>query len=101
MKRTATPFKFLAKASKESILCAITDEHPQTIAIIVACLQPAQAACIIDGLPPERQLAVIRRMAYIRQIDPVVSKSSKKNSKAKWQTRTSLRSAVLTRLQKL
>ena len=69
MKRTATPFKFLAKVNNESLLCAITDEHPQTIAVIVSCLQPTQAASIIAGLPPERQLAVLTRIASIRQID--------------------------------
>ena len=74
MKRTTTPFKFLAKVSNESILFAITNEHPQTIAVIAACLSPAQAAYVIDGLPPERQLAVIRRMAFIRQIELEVIK---------------------------
>ena len=69
MKRTATPFKFLAKVNNESLLCAITAEHPQTIAVIVSCLQPTQAASIICGLPPERQLAVLTRIASIRQID--------------------------------
>jgi flagellar motor switch protein FliG len=69
MKRTTTPFKFLAKVSNESILNAIVAEHPQTIAVIVACLQPTQAAYIIECLPPERQLAVLMRVASMRQID--------------------------------
>ena len=69
MRKTATPFKFLAKVSNESILNAITAEHPQTIAVIVSCLQPTQAASIIAGLPPERQIAVLMRVASMRQIE--------------------------------
>ena len=74
MKRTTTPFKFLAKVSNESILYAIQNEHPQTMAVIMSFLSPAQAAYIIDSLPPERQLAVIKRMAYIGQIELAVIK---------------------------
>jgi flagellar motor switch protein FliG len=69
MKKVSTPFKFLSKVSNESIHYAIANEHPQTIAVIVACLKPEQAAYVIDGLSPERQLAVIKRMVYIRQIE--------------------------------
>jgi len=66
------PFDFLEDVSNESILFAITDEHPQTMAVIVSCMQPEQAAYIIEGLAPERQLAVIRRMAMMRQVEQVV-----------------------------
>jgi len=66
------PFKFLEDVSNESILFAITDEHPQTMAVIVSCMQPEQAAYVIEGLAPERQLTVIRRMAMMRQVEQVV-----------------------------
>ena len=63
------PFKFLESVSNESILCAITNEHPQTVAVILSCMQPVQAAYIIEALAPEEQLSVIRRMALMRQIE--------------------------------
>jgi len=69
-----TPFKFLAKINNDSILFAITDEHPQTIAVILSCLPPAQAMYIIRALPPERQLSVIRRIAAMRPIEAAVIK---------------------------
>ena len=52
------PFQFLESVSNESILFAITDEHPQTVAVILSCMQPVQAAYIIEALAPEEQLSV-------------------------------------------
>ena len=68
----SSPFRFLESVSNESIFVAITDEHPQTIAVILSCMQPSQVAYIIEALPPERQLAVIRRMAMMRQVEQAV-----------------------------
>ena len=50
------------------------DEHPQTIALILSHIQPQQAAEIIKGLPPERQLSVIRRVATMGQTSPEIIK---------------------------
>jgi len=66
------PFQFLKYLDNECILFAIMDEHPQTIAVIVSCLQPAKAAYILERLVPERQLAVISRVASMRQIEVAV-----------------------------
>jgi flagellar motor switch protein FliG len=62
-------FEFLKSIDSESILCAIENEYPQTIAVVVACMQPEQAAYIIEGLPPERQHAVVRRIATMRKVE--------------------------------
>jgi len=67
-----TPFEFLKEVDNDSILFAVMDEHPQTIAVIVSYLQPTQIAYIIEGLPPERQLSVIRRMTSMRRIEGAV-----------------------------
>jgi flagellar motor switch protein FliG len=53
-------------------LTFLTDEHPQTIALIVSNLPPAQGAGIIAGLPAERQMAVIRRIATMGQTNPEI-----------------------------
>jgi len=65
----STPFEFLKEIDNESILFAVTDEHPQTIAVILSCMQPSQAAWIIESLPPERQLAVIRRIVTLNRVE--------------------------------
>lgn len=68
----AVPFGFLQKADSQHLLTFIMDEHPQTIALILCHLPPAQAAQIIAGLPSERQLSVIRRVARMGQTNPEI-----------------------------
>ena len=70
----ALPFGFLQKVDTQNLLTFIMDEHPQTIALILSHLQPQQAAEIIKGLPSERQLSVIRRMATMGQTSPEIIK---------------------------
>src|SRR5262249_31967987 len=55
-------------------LTFIVDEHPQTIALILSHLTPSIGAKLIHDLPTDRQLAVIRRMAYMGHTNPEVIK---------------------------
>jgi flagellar motor switch protein FliG len=66
------PFSFLKKIDPQNILTFVIDEHPQTIALILSHLPPSFGAEIIKGLPTERQLAVIRRIAQMGQTSPDV-----------------------------
>jgi len=66
------PFAFLKKIDSQNILTFVIDEHPQTIALILSHLPPQFGAEIIKGLPAERQLAVIRRIAHMGQTNPDV-----------------------------
>src|SRR4051812_19519115 len=68
----ALPFGFLKKVDPQNLLTFIIDEHPQTIALVLSHLPPAYGAEIIKGLPAERQLAVIRRVAHMGQTSPEV-----------------------------
>jgi flagellar motor switch protein FliG len=68
----ALPFGFLKKVDPQNLLTFIIDEHPQTIALVLSHLPPAYGAEIIKGLPAERQLAVIRRIAHMGQTNPEV-----------------------------
>jgi flagellar motor switch protein FliG len=74
----AIPFGFLQKVDNDNLLTFIIDEHPQTIALIVSHLRPSQGADIINGLPPERQLSVIRRIATMQQTSPEIIKEVEK-----------------------
>ncbi|MEX2120547.1 MAG: flagellar motor switch protein FliG [Pirellulales bacterium] len=65
----AIPFDFLRKVDSQNLLPFILDEHPQTIALILSHLQPAQAADILSSLPSDRQPAVIRRIAGMGRIN--------------------------------
>ena len=51
------PFDFLKRADASQVVTFIQNEHPQTIALILAYLQPTQAAAIISSLPRWEHLA--------------------------------------------
>lgn len=68
----ALPFGSLKGVDAQSLLTFIADEQPQTIAVILSHLPAATGAEIIKGLPPERQLAVVRRIATMGQTSPDV-----------------------------
>lgn len=66
------PFGFLKQVDPQNLLTFINDEHPQTIALILSHLSPAYGSQVIAGLPADRQVAVIRRIAMMRQTSPEV-----------------------------
>ncbi|HOA52476.1 MAG: flagellar motor switch protein FliG [Thermogutta sp.] len=66
----ALPFAFLQKVDSQNLITFLIDEHPQTIALVLSHLNPSQAAEIIRGLPPERQVAVVKRIAMMGQTSP-------------------------------
>ena len=72
------PFEFARKADASQLLNFIQDEHPQTIALILAYLSSAQAALIISALPPDRQADVAKRMALMDRTSPDVIKEVEK-----------------------
>lgn len=70
----ALPFGFLQKVDSQNLLTFIADEHPQTIALILSHLPASYGAEILSGLPLERQLAVVRRVANMGQTSPEIIK---------------------------
>jgi flagellar motor switch protein FliG len=74
----AKPFTFLHKAATESLLTFIQDEHPQTIALILAHLTADKASEILAGLPQEKQVEVVSRISKMEQTSPEVIKEVEK-----------------------
>lgn len=72
------PFDVVRKADPNQLLSFISGEHPQTIALIMAYLQPEQAAVVLGSLPPERQADVARRIAIMDRTSPEVLKEVEK-----------------------
>jgi len=66
------PFSFLQKAESENLLTFIQDEHPQTIALILAHLPASKGSEILAGLPPAKQIEVVSRVANMEQTNPEV-----------------------------
>jgi len=72
------PFEFIRKTEPSQLLNFIQDEHPQTIALILAYLSPQQASIIIAALPQERQADVAKRVAMMDRTSPDVIKEVEK-----------------------
>jgi flagellar motor switch protein FliG len=66
----AMPFGFLQNVDTQNLLTFLIDEHPQTIALILSHLPPSYGGEIVSGLPADRQLSVIRRIATMGQTNP-------------------------------
>jgi flagellar motor switch protein FliG len=66
------PFDFMRHTDAQQVLSFIQGEHPQTIALIMSYLEPAQAASIIGGLPATMQAEVAKRIARMDRITPEV-----------------------------
>jgi len=62
--RTIEPVKLGAFLEKE---------HPQTIALILAHLDPAHASTVLAKLPDDLRIVVVKRMAQIRQFSPEIT----------------------------
>ncbi len=62
-----TPFSFLQTIDAENLLTFIFDEHPQTIALILAHLPAQRASEIMRGLPNHKQIEVLKRIANMEQ----------------------------------
>jgi flagellar motor switch protein FliG len=67
-----TPFSSLRKIDAKQIYNFIREEHPQTIALILAHLTSDQAAVILRMLPPESQSEISRRIAILDRFTPEI-----------------------------
>ena len=68
------PFEFIKKADPNQIINFIQDEHPQTIALILAHLDPDVSATIVSALPQPVQADVIMRIATMDRTPPEIVK---------------------------
>ncbi len=72
------PFDFVRKTDPSQLLSFIQNEHPQTIALIMAYLSPEQSAMVLSALPTERQADVARRIAIMDRTSPDILKEVEK-----------------------
>jgi flagellar motor switch protein FliG len=76
------PFGFLQSADPRQVLSFIQDEHPQTIALVLAHMPPMLASQVLSGLAGELQAEVANRIAgmdrtspdIIRQVETVLER---------------------------
>ena len=76
------PFEFIRKADPMQIYNLVTNENPQTTALLLSYIEPKQAAQVITNLAPEIQTDVVMRMAnmgsvmpeYIKEVERILEK---------------------------
>ena len=66
------PFDFIRRTDPAHLLNFIQQELPQTIALILAYLEPNKASVILQNLPHEVQAEVARRIAIMDRTSPEV-----------------------------
>ena len=65
-----TGFNLLENVDPKQLVNFIQKEHPQTIALLLAHMEPNNAAPIISALPQELQVDVATRIATMESISP-------------------------------
>ena len=70
----AQNFAYLAKIKPQQLADFITTEHPQTIALILAHMDPSAAAETLYIFSPELRGEVVIRMAKLGDISPAIIK---------------------------
>ncbi|MDR0910579.1 MAG: flagellar motor switch protein FliG [Spirochaetaceae bacterium] len=66
------PFDFIRRTDPSHLLNFIQQEHPQTIALILAYLEPNKASIILQNLPHDVQSDVAKRIATMDRTSPEV-----------------------------
>jgi flagellar motor switch protein FliG len=72
------PFDFIRKTDPGQLINYIQYEHPQTIALILAYLDPDQSSAVLSELPSEMQTDVARRIALMESTTPEVLREVEK-----------------------
>ena len=62
-------FAPLIEAAPESLAGALTDEHPQTVALVLLNLMPAKAAAVLGKMSDEQRSATIQRMTALQPVE--------------------------------
>lgn len=68
----SAPFEFVRRIDPRMLLSFIRDEHPQTIALLLAHMNSDAAALVLSGLPEEVQRDVAVRIATMDRTAPDV-----------------------------
>jgi flagellar motor switch protein FliG len=66
----SAPFEFVRRIDPRMVLSFIRDEHPQTIALVLAHMNPDAAAMVLSGLPEDTQRDVAVRVATMDRTSP-------------------------------
>lgn len=77
------PFDFLVDVEPVQLARFLQEEHPQTIALILAHLPPVLAARVFSCLPDDNRTEVVNRIGIMDRISPDVVKTVESGLQAK------------------
>ena len=80
------PFEFLRRSDPAQLQTILQEEHPQTIALILAYLPVSLAAQVLSGLPTELRVEVAERIATMDRTPPDVIRDMEKVLERKFST---------------
>ncbi len=64
------PLAFLSQADPKHVVPFLIDEHPQTVAVILAHMPPNDGSLLLDAMPPEFRAEVALRIATMEKVPP-------------------------------
>ena len=70
--RTERPFAFLRDVDPDQLVQFLKEEHPQTVALVLAHQTPSYAAQVLSGFDPDLQREVALRIAGMGRTSPDV-----------------------------
>lgn len=68
------PFDIVRRADVQQLVNLLSDENPQTVALIFCYLQPEKAAEVLANFPPQKQADIAERIGTISSTSPAVVK---------------------------
>lgn len=66
------PLSVARRADPAQLTSFLEEEHPQTVALVLSYLDPPQAGRVLSSLPPEKQVAVAKRLALMEKAMPEI-----------------------------
>ncbi len=64
------PFNFFIKGDPKALFSLLQNERPQVIALIMAYMDPMQAAQILEELPDDKRIQTVESMARMDRVSP-------------------------------
>jgi flagellar motor switch protein FliG len=69
---TLRPLRFLNDFEPRELLVILKDESPQVISLILPYIDPKRASGLLERLPEETRLEVVKRVARLEKVSPEV-----------------------------
>jgi flagellar motor switch protein FliG len=64
------PLSFISQVDAANVAPLLADEHPQTVAVILAHMPPDEGSKLLNAMPPELRVEVAERIAMMDRVSP-------------------------------